>query len=114
MPSNTLDAFSDPIKTFPNVKLFPILINPVFTLLPIVNSFPADWIIFVFRVFIVVVPNNVVEEKKDPIVMVPVVKLFPIIIDVSGVRLSNLFVLARVVVKSDTIPLDTFKTETFA
>ena len=62
----------------------------------------------------VVVPNRAVEEKNDPNVMFPVVKLLPIIIDVAGVIPSNLFARAVFTVKSATIPLDTLRAETFA
>jgi len=62
----------------------------------------------------VVVPNRAVEEKNEPKVMFPVVKLLPIMIDVVGVILSSLFARAVVTVKSVTIALDTLSTETFA
>jgi hypothetical protein len=62
----------------------------------------------------VVVPNRAVEEKNEPKVMFPVVKLLPIMIDVVGVIPSNLFARAVVTVKSVTIALDTLSAETFA
>jgi hypothetical protein len=61
----------------------------------------------------VVVPNRAVEEKNEPNVMFPVVKLLPIMIDVVGVILSSLFARAVVTVKSVTIALDTLSAETF-
>ena len=67
-----------------------------------------------FIVFIVVVPNRAVEEKNEPKVMFPVVKLLPIMIDVVGVIPSNLFARAVFTVKSVTIALDTLSAETFA
>ena len=62
----------------------------------------------------VVVPNRAVEEKNEPKVMFPVVKLLPIMIDVVGVILSSLFARAVVTVKSVTIALDTLSADTFA
>jgi hypothetical protein len=62
----------------------------------------------------VVVPNRAVEEKNEPKVMFPVVKLLPIMIDVVGVIPSSLFARAVVTVKSVTIALDTLSAETFA
>jgi len=62
----------------------------------------------------VVVPNRAVEEKNEPKVMFPVVKLLPIMIDVVGVIPSNLFARAVFTVKSVTIALDTLSAETFA
>jgi hypothetical protein len=62
----------------------------------------------------VVVPNRAVEEKNEPKVMFPVVKLLPIMIDVVGVILSSLFARAVVTVKSVMIALDTLSAETFA
>jgi len=62
----------------------------------------------------VVVPNRAVEEKNEPKVMFPVVKLLPIMIDVVGVILSNLFARAVFTVKSVMIALDTLSAETFA
>jgi hypothetical protein len=108
-----VEELSEPIKTVPVVKLCPILIKPVFTLLPIVISFVVDKMLFVFIKFMVVVPNRAVEEKNDPKVMFPVVKLLPIIIDDPGVTLSNLFALATFTVKSAIVALDTFKKDTF-
>lgn len=60
----------------------------------------------------VVVPNRAVEEKNEPMVMFPLVKLLPIIIDDPGDILSNLFVLNTFAVKSEIVALDTFRNET--
>jgi hypothetical protein len=65
-------------------------------------------------VLMVVVPNRAVEEKNEPRVMVPLVKLFPIIMEVVGVTPSILFILATAAVRSATVALDTFKKETLA
>ena len=62
----------------------------------------------------VVVPNRAVEEKNEPMVMFPLVKLLPIIMDVAGVTPSILFVLNTFAVKSEIVALDTFRNETLA
>jgi len=62
----------------------------------------------------VVVPNRAVEEKNEPKVMFPVVKLLPIMIDVVGVIPSSLFARAVFTVKSVMIALDTLSADTFA
>lgn len=62
----------------------------------------------------VVVPNRAVEEKNEPMVMFPLVKLLPIIMDEAGDILSNLFVLNTFAVKSEIVALDTFRNETLA
>ena len=60
----------------------------------------------------VVVPNRAVEEKNEPKVMFPLVKLLPIIMDVEGVTPSILFILNTFAVKSEIVALDTFRNET--
>ena len=72
----------------------------MFTLLPIVISFVVDKMLFVFIRFMVVVPNRAVEEKNEPKVIFPLVKLLPIIIDEAGPTLSNLFAFATFTVMS--------------
>ena len=62
----------------------------------------------------VVVPNRAVEEKNEPMVMFPLVKLLPIIMDEPGDILSILFVLNTFAVKSEIVALDTFRYETLA
>ena len=57
-------------------------------------------------------PNRAVEEKNEPKVMFPLVKLLPIIMDVAGVTPSILFILNRFAVKSEIVALDTFRNET--
>ena len=57
-------------------------------------------------------PNSAVEEKNEPMVMFPLVKLLPIIIDVAGVTPSILLVLNTFAVKSEIVALDTFRNET--
>ena len=59
-------------------------------------------------------PNSAVEEKNEPKVMFPLVKLLPIIMDVAGVTPSILFVLNTFAVKSEIVALDTFRNETLA
>ena len=57
-------------------------------------------------------PNRAVEEKNEPKVMFPLVKLLPIIMDVAGVTPSILLVLNTFAVKSEIVALDTFRNET--
>ena len=57
-------------------------------------------------------PNRAVEEKNEPKVMFPLVKLLPIIMDVAGVTPSILFILNTFAVKSEIVALDTFRNET--
>jgi hypothetical protein len=127
VPSRVVDEFKDPTITFPVVKLEPMLIEPVVKLGATFSSLFSELIVFTVRVDefnteTLVVPSILLLEftfptitepvvKLDPTLIVPVVKLLPIVN--SDVPASSALTVATEAFKILVLVIKEFTSDTF-